>query len=161
MRAYALALAVGLAAVPACVQGAETMSAAKAQSISVIKPWLRATPHAAPVIGGYVTLKNPARTPDRLIGATLPMAPNGEVHTMSMSGGMMHMRRLDDGLEIKPGQTVTLEPGGNHLMFLKPTAPIKEGESVKGTLSFAKAGTGTVTFAVGGMAAKSAPAAAR
>ena len=159
MRAYALALGIGLAAVPACVRGAET--AAKAQTISVIKPWLRATPHAAPVIGGYVTLKNTGRTPDRLIGATLPVAPNGEVHTMSMSGGMMHMRRLDDGLEIKPGETVTLEPGGNHLMFLKPTAQIKEGESVKGTLSFAKAGTVAVTFAVGGMAAKSAPAAAR
>ena len=76
---------------------------------------------------------------------------------MTMANGVMHMQRLDDGLEIAPGATVTLTPGGNHLMFMKPAARLKQGETMKGTLTFAKAGTLPVTFAVGGMAAKAPP----
>ncbi len=162
MKAYAVALVLSgsLAAAPASAQGTRTMQAAKVQGITITAPWLRATPNGAPVVGGYVTLKNVGGATDRLIGASLPMAPNGEVHAMSMANGVMHMRRLD-GLEIAPGQTVTLAPGGTHLMFMHPTAKLKEGESVKGTLVFAKSGQVPVIFAVGGMAAKSAPAAAR
>ena len=136
-----------------------TLPAAAGQ-IEVTAPWLRATPRGAPVAGGYATIVNHGATPDRLIGASIPMAPNGEVHSMTMANGIMHMARLADGLAIAPGATVTLEPGGNHLMFLKPTAQLKEGEHVTGSLSFAKAGTIDVTFAVAGMAARTAPGAA-
>ncbi|MDN3571436.1 copper chaperone PCu(A)C, partial [Methylobacterium longum] len=62
------------------------------------------------------------------------------------------------GLEIKPGETVTLKPGGYHLMFLDLKAPLKKGEPVKGTLSFERAGTVAVEFGVEGMGAQ-APAA--
>ena len=126
-------------------------------SITLSHPWLRATPRTAPVAGGYVTLTNNGKEPDTLVSASLPMAPEGQVHTMTMKNGVMAMRRLDDGLAIAPGATVTLRPGGDHLMFLKPTAQLKEGESVAGTLTFRHAGTVPVTFAVGGMAAKIAP----
>ena len=125
--------------------------------IAVSHPWLRATPRTAPVAGGYVTLTNNGKEPDTLVSASLPMAPEGQVHTMTMKNGVMAMRRLDDGLAIAPGATVTLRPGGDHLMFLKPTAQLKEGESVQGSLVFKHAGTVPVTFAVGGMAAKAAP----
>ena len=127
--------------------------------ITVKAPWLRATPKSAPVAGGYATIINTGTTPDRLVGASLPIAADGQVHSMSMANGVMHMERLDAGLEIPAGGTIVLAPGGNHLMFMKPTKPLKEGESLKGTLAFEKAGTISVTFVVGGMAAKSAPGA--
>ena len=107
--------------------------------------------------GGYVTLTNVGKEPDTLVSASLPMASEGQVHTMTMTKGVMAMRRLEGGLAIAPGATVTLRPGGDHLMFLKPTAQLKEGESVAGSLTFAHAGTVPVTFVVGGMAAKVAP----
>jgi len=66
-------------------------------------------------------------------------------------------RPIDGGLEIKPGQTVELKPGGYHLMFEDMTAALTQGETVKGTLTFAKAGTVPVTFTVGGLGATSAP----
>ena len=125
--------------------------------IRVSHAWLRATPRTAPVAGGYATLTNTGKEPDTLVSASLPMAPEGQVHTMTVKNGVMEMRRLDDGLAIAPGTTVTLRPGGDHLMFLKPTAQLKEGESVGGSLTFKHAGTLPVTFVVGGMAAKSAP----
>ena len=132
-------------------------SGSTANGILVKDAWLRATPHGAPVAGGYATITNAASAPDRLVSASLSSAPKGEVHAMSMENGVMHMSRLDQGLDIAPGATVTLKPGGFHLMFLNPSAPLKEGETVKGTLTFAKAGVIPVTFAVAGMAAKGAP----
>lgn len=143
----ALALAI-LTAAPAFATDA---------TITIAHPWLRATPRSAPVAGGYVALTNTGKESDTLVSASLPMASEGQVHNMTMKNGIMEMRRLDDGLVIAPGATVTLQPGGDHLMFIKPTAQLKEGESIAGSLTFKHAGTLPVTFAVGGMAAKSAP----
>ena len=153
-RAAALSLLLAFAAQPARAADDAPVSAG---AITVKRAWLRATPNGAKVAGGYVTLVNAGPSEDRLTGASLDIAAKGEVHTMSMSGGVMHMARLDGGLAVASGATVTLEPGGNHLMFLDPTAPLKEGQHVSGTLTFAKAGTVKVTFVVAGLAAKSAP----
>ena len=130
---------------------------AVAGDIDVQAPWLRATPKGASVAGGYATIVNHGAVPDRLVGASLPGAAAGEVHEMSMKDGVMHMARLADGLAIAPGATVTLTPGGDHLMFPKPAAQLKEGQKIAGALLFAKAGKVAVTFAVAGFGAKSAP----
>ena len=132
---------------------------ALAGDIEVQHPWLRATPKGAAVAGGYATILNHGSAPDRLVGASLAVAPDGQVHEMSMTNGVMHMERLADGLAIAPGATVALTPGGDHLMFEKPSAPLKQGQSVAGSLTFAKAGKVAVTFAVGGIGARSAPGA--
>ena len=126
-------------------------------TIVVSSPWLRATPKGASVAGGYATITNTGAGPDRLVGASLPMAPKGEIHSMSMANGVMHMERLDKGLPIAPGATVALTPGGYHLMFIKPKTQLTEGETVKGTLTFEKAGPVAVTFPVAGFGAKEAP----
>lgn len=128
-------------------------------SISIKDAWIRATPNGAKVAGGYATITNTGGAGDRLVSASIPPAPNGEVHEMSMDGGIMRMRTLDKGLEIPPGGTITLQPSGYHIMFINPTAPLKEGETLAGTLTFEKAGTIPVTFAVAGMGAKAAPSA--
>jgi periplasmic copper chaperone A len=150
-----------LAAVSAVCLGASAQAQTPpTPAIQVEAPWLRATPKGAPVVGGYATITNRGATPDRLVGATIPVAAEAQVHTMSMANGVMHMQQLNDGLAIPPGATVTLAPGGNHLMFRKPSRPLKEGETIQGSLRFEKAGAIPVIFAVGGMAAKVAPGAA-
>ncbi len=138
---------------------AAAQEAKPASPIVVAQPWVRATPKGAPVVGGYATLTNKGPNPDHLVAASLEGTAQGEIHTMSMENGVMHMQRLADGLALAPGATVTLVPGGNHLMFMQPTAQLKEGATVKGSLTFANAGTIPVTFAVGGIAAKAAPGA--
>ena len=139
---------------------AASATAAPAGDIEIQHPWVRATPKGASVAGGYATIVNHGSVADRLVGASLPMAPKGEVHEMSMSNGIMHMARLPDGLAIAPGATVSLTPGGYHLMFVKPTVQLKVGQSVTGSLMFARAGKVTVTFPVAGLGATSAPGAA-
>jgi copper(I)-binding protein len=65
------------------------------------------------------------------------------------------MRPVPGGLEIKPGQTVKLEPGGYHVMFMQLKEPLKHGEVLKGELTFEKAGSIEVKVEVEAMGAAS------
>lgn len=123
-------------------------AAVKAGDLTIETPWLRATPNGAKVAGGYVRITNTGGTPDVLTGASVPFAKSGDIHSMSMEGGVMKMAPVSEGLTIKPGETVELKPGGYHLMFEGLTGAPKAGETVAGTLTFRRAGTVPVTFAV-------------
>jgi len=72
----------------------------------------------------------------------------------------MRMRELREGLEIAPGQTVELRPGGFHLMFMKLTAPVTVGQPIRGRLVFQKAGAVDVEFDVAPLGATKPGAAA-
>jgi len=120
----------------------------KAGSIQIKDPWARATPQGSEVAGGYMTLTNTGSEPDRLIGGSNAVAGKFEIHEMSMDGGVMKMRMMPKGIEIKPGQTVELKPGSYHLMFIGLKQPFEQGKRVKGTLQFEKAGTVEVEYAV-------------
>lgn len=124
----------------------------KIGSIEIGHPWSRATPAGAKVAAGYFTLKNEGSEADRLVSVTSEIAPNSEIHEMSVdSAGVMTMRGLPDGVEIPAGATVEFKPGAYHLMFMGITQPVKEGTRFKGSLTFEKAGTVDVEFAVEAM----------
>lgn len=122
-------------------------------------PWTRATPGGARVGGGYLKITNTGAETDRLIGGSLPVAASVEVHEMSMTDGVMKMRKLDRGLEIKPGQSVELKPGGYHIMFMGLREGLKPGQPIKGTLQFEKAGVVEVEYRVAPIGAPSGDAA--
>jgi len=95
--------------------------------------------------------------PDRLVGFSSPAAGMPQIHEMKMENGVMKMRPLAQGLEIKPGQTVEFKPSGYHLMFMGLQQPFVKGKRVKATLSFATAGKVDVEFdveSIGAMAPK-------
>jgi periplasmic copper chaperone A len=121
----------------------------KIGDLTVEAPWLRATPQGARVAGGYMKIINRGNQPDRLIGGTLERAGRFEVHEMTMVDNIMRMRPLATGLEIKPGETVTLAPGGYHIMGLNLASGYTQGQTIKGTLVFEKAGTVAVEYTVG------------
>lgn len=124
----------------------------KAGDIEVGHPWSRVTPAGASVAGGYFTLENEGTAADRLVSATAEIAGKTEIHEMSVKDGVMTMRALPDGIAVPAGAKVAFAPGGYHLMFLGIKAPLTEGESFKGSLTFEKAGTVEVSFKVEGMA---------
>jgi uncharacterized protein YcnI len=126
-------------------------AALKAGSLTLEQPWSRATPGGAKVGGGYLRITNTGTAPDRLIGGSLPLASKVEVHEMRLEGDVMRMKPVEGGLEIKPGATVELKPGGLHLMFMDLKEPLKEGQILKGTLTFEKAGPIDVEYTVRGM----------
>ncbi len=133
-------------------------AAQKAGALTIEQPWSRATPGGAKVGGGYLRITNNGTESDRLIGGSFPNASRVEVHEIKMENDIMRMKPVQGGLEIKPGATVELKPGGYHLMFMDLKAPLTEGQSVKGTLVFEKAGTVDVEYTVRGMGG-AAPAA--
>ena len=137
-----------LAAALALTAHAASAHEYKAGSIEIKHPWARATPKGATVAGGYLKLINTGTAPDRLIGGSNANAEKFEIHKMSMDDGVMKMRPLANGVEIKPGETVEFKPGSYHLMFVGLKQPFEKGKRVKGTLQFEKAGTVDVEYVV-------------
>jgi periplasmic copper chaperone A len=126
----------------------------RADLIIIVQPWIRATPAGAAVAGGYMTIINTGSESDRLVGGVLPQAGSFSIHEMTMSGDVMQMREIQGGLEIKPGQTVELNPSGYHIMFTELREPLKQGDTVKGQLRFEKAGAVNIQYRVEGIGAQ-------
>jgi copper(I)-binding protein len=120
----------------------------KAGSLEIKYPWARATPKGAAVAGGYMAISNRGTTADRLLGGSSPVAGKVEIHEMKMEQGVMKMRPLAQGLEIKPGATVEFKPGSYRLMFMQLKAPFEQGKKVRGALVFEKAGTVEIEYVV-------------
>ncbi len=125
-------------------------------SLSITQPWTRATPPRAPG-GAYLTISNGGSEADRLVSVASPRAAKAELHEMKIDGGVMTMRPLADGIDIPPGQSVVLAPGGLHIMMMKLNAPIMKGEAVSITLIFERAGEITMDFPAAQIGAKKSP----
>jgi copper(I)-binding protein len=125
----------------------------KLGSLEIGHPWARATPQTAPTAGAFLTITNNGAAPDRLVSVSSPAAASVQVHEMKMEGNVMRMREREGGLEIAPGATVTLAPGGLHVMMMGLKAPLAQGDKVPLTLVFEKAGSIDVELAVVAMGA--------
>jgi copper(I)-binding protein len=155
----------GLAA--ACALALAQLAAASAQatdynvgSIQISAPWARATPKGASSGAAYMTITNTGKAPDKVSCASSDASAECQIHTMTMDNGVMQMRPVEGGLEIKPGETVTLKPGGFHMMLVNLKHPLEQGNTVKATLKFDAAGSVDVDYPVAaiGAAAPGVPA---
>ncbi|SCB18893.1 copper chaperone PCu(A)C [Rhizobium hainanense] len=125
----------------------------KIGNLTIAAPYVRAMVPGAPVGGGYMTITNMGNTDDRLVAASSPRAATVQIHEMKMDNDVMIMRELADGLAIPAGKTVELKPGGYHVMFMKVAEPFLQGQTVRATLRFEKAGSVDIDFPVGSIAA--------
>jgi periplasmic copper chaperone A len=153
----AAVLALGLAQI--------SMTAARAAdydvgSIHISQPWARATPKGATSAAAYMTVTNNGKTPDRVNCVSSDASAECQIHSMTMDNGVMVMRPVEGGLEIKPGETVTLKPGGFHMMLLNLKHSLEQGNSLQATLKFDSAGTVQVDYPIAaiGAAAPGVPA---
>ena len=123
-------------------------SAAAAGPIAVGNAWSRPEAAGLPTAVAYMTLNNAGGSPDRLVGGSTPKAARVSLHRSQMSGGMMSMQPLPDGLALAPGATVALAPGGYHLMLTGLRGGLRAGETYPLTLRFAHARPLTVQVQV-------------
>jgi len=121
--------------------------------IVVQEPWARATPSGAMSGAAYMTIDNKSTAADRLTGVASEVAAKVQVHEMKVVNGVMQMRELADGLAIPAGKSVTLKPGSYHVMLMGLKKPLVAGQSFPLTLTFAKAGTISVTVPIKAMGA--------
>jgi copper(I)-binding protein len=128
--------------------------------IQISAPWARATPKGATTGAAYMTITNAGKTPDKVSCVSSDASAECQIHTMTMDSGVMQMRPVEGGLEIKPGETVTLKPGGFHVMLVNLKHPLEQGKTVKATLKFDTAGSVDVDYPIAaiGAAAPGVPA---
>src|ERR1700693_4199202 len=128
--------------------------------IQITAPWARATPKGATSGAAYMTITNNGKTPDKVTCVSSDASAECQIHTMTMDNGVMMMRPVEGGLEIKPGETVTLKPSGLHVMLVNLKHPLEKGNIVKTTLKFDSAGSVDVDYPIAaiGAAAPGVPA---
>jgi copper(I)-binding protein len=153
-------LIASLIAAAAIAAGTASAADYKVGALEIEQPWSRALPKGATVAVGYMKIKNTGTEPDRLVGGATPVAAKFEIHEMTMEKGVMRMRPLPAGVEIKPGETVELKPSGMHIMMMDVKQPIVRGKPFKASLTFEKAGAVDVDFAVEAIGGTPAAAAA-
>lgn len=121
--------------------GAAMAGDARVGDLAITDAFAYATPPNAAAGGGYVTITNEGNTADRLIGVRADFAAAMIHESVAGTDGVMRMQHLPGGIEIEPGATVSLAPGGQHLMFMKLDGPFTAGEQRTVTLEFQNAGT--------------------
>ena len=108
--------------------------------------WARASAGNARNGAAFLTLTGQG-SPDRLVGVSSTVAESAELHETIDDKGVLKMRPVA-GIGLEPGKTVTLAPGGRHVMLMGLKAPLKQGDSFPLTLRFEHAAPVTVTVTV-------------
>lgn len=104
---------------------------ARADNVKVDNAWVRATAPGQQVAGGFMDLTADADM--TLLGGSSPVSKSLELHYMRMENGVMEMREMKS-IALPKGKTISLEPGGLHVMFIGLKAPIRAGQKVPMTL---------------------------
>ena len=98
--------------------------------------WIRAAPPGAHMRAGYATLRNGGDAPLVVRGARSDAFGEVSMHSTQIEDGIARMRELPE-ITLAPGERVVLEPGGKHLMLMRPARELELGE------------TATVVFEIG------------
>lgn len=144
---FLAAVALTLAAILALASGV------LANDVMVMNAFARAsaTPQARSAVA-YITLENRGAEADRLLSIATESGAMAHLHDTKSVDGVVSMEPVE-ALNLGPGQTVEMKPGGLHIMLMGLKAPLKKGSKISFELSFEKAGKITVEVPVEGVAA--------
>jgi len=130
MRSYAIVVALGFVLI-----GGTVHAGGAADHVKVSDPYVRAVPPGQPNSAAFMGLSNSSGQSHALVGAESEVAGTVELHTHTMKDGMMKMRRVER-IEIPAGESVSLEPGGLHLMLIGLKEQLLPEQRVDLTLIF-------------------------
>ncbi len=136
-------LAFMLVCVP--LLGAAPPASADQNGIAVSDAWSRAAMAGRTGVV-YLTITD-AGAPDRLTGASSPVAATATLHESIDDHGVMKMRPVA-AVPVQQGEPLTLGPGGFHIMLEGLKEPLQPGQTFPVTLTFANAGQITTTAVV-------------
>ncbi|CAK0751300.1 periplasmic copper chaperone A [Gammaproteobacteria bacterium] len=103
--------------------------------VVVESPWVREAPPTAKMLASYMVLRNNGDSVEVLKGATAKGFNQVEIHLTTVKDGVASME-AQESLSIPAQGSVSLAPGGYHLMLIEGDHPLKEGETVKLSLQF-------------------------
>ncbi|MBB3159091.1 hypothetical protein FHS07_002809 [Microbacterium proteolyticum] len=144
LRLGALA-AAGALLLAGCASAASPAPAAsQAESFSTADVWVKAADSG--MSAGFGQLRNDGDTDLTVVSATDDATAAMELHeTVQNESGQMVMREVEGGFVIPAHGAIELAPGGNHLMFMDVTTPLRAGEETTITLTFADDSTAEIT----------------
>jgi copper(I)-binding protein len=117
-----------------------TTIAQESGTIAVSNAYARFMP-GAKAGAAFMEITNSGSEDDRLVSARSDIAAKVETHTHKAgTDGMMQMLHLPEGFAIPAGESLFLERGGDHLMFMGLTTKPSDGDTIHVTLSFERAG---------------------
>lgn len=96
--------------------------------------WIRAIPGGAPVQAGFGRIENPCPSAVTIVSASSPAYGGVELHRSSRGQGISRMRAVPL-LRIAAGTAAVFEPGGLHLMLMRPKPGLQRAGKV--TIEFA------------------------
>lgn len=102
--------------------------------------WLRQSIPGQSNGAGFGTITNNGSQDVLLIGGTIAIAEDVEIHRHVREGEQMRMEAMD-ALMIPAGQSVELQPGGYHLMLMTLSEPLAVGDQHELTLVFSDGAT--------------------
>ncbi len=116
--------------------------------LTVMHPKAFETAKKAKVGGGYMAIENSSDSADVLIAVRVADIPRVEMHlSQTDANGVARMIKQEGGIPIPAGETVILQPGGLHVMFMGlGDKPFEAGQEVEATLVFQKAGELEIVF---------------
>ncbi len=106
-----------------------------AAPVTVEDPWVKAAPPTARTLAAYLVLRNDGTRPWALVGVSSPDFERAMLHESRIENGMARMRHVTR-LQVPPGETVRLAPGGYHLMLMGPRRPLPPGAVVELVLTW-------------------------
>lgn len=118
-----------------------------AGDLEIRHPMAFETAETAKVGSGYMEIVNSGDSADRLIEVQADI-PRIEIHAIEDNDGVVKMVEMENGVDIPAGETVSLEPGGLHIMFMGLDGALVAGTEVPATLVFEKAGSVDVVFKI-------------
>lgn len=135
--------------------GCATRDDVRKGDVVIERAWARASAGRTATGVVYVRLSNRGATPEQLIAVATPIAAEAAVHQTTREHGMMSMRKVKS-VELPAKQVVLLEPGGLHIMLMRLSSPLVEGETFPMTLTFKRAGRMAIQVEVRGVGAMGA-----
>lgn len=102
---------------------------AHAEPLTVSGAWVREGPPTTAVLAAYMRIDNPGTQDRTLIGASSAQFETVEIHRTEIVDGVARMIQ-QDRLTVPAGGSVSLEPGGLHLMLIQSRQPLAQGDVV-------------------------------
>lgn len=115
----------------------------------VSDPYARSSGPSAPSGAAFMQITNDTGQDDVIIGVSADIAAKVELHTHIADGdGVMRMVHVEEGFPIAAGETIFLERGGKHVMFMGLNTPMENGDEIEVTFTFENASPLTVLIPV-------------
>ncbi|MEN1958059.1 copper chaperone PCu(A)C [Luteimonas sp. MJ204] len=96
----------------------------------VVEGWLRSPPMPMPMMAGFARIENPCATGVEIVSAHSDAFASVELHETRVVDGVSRMREVPRLAVAADGEAV-LQPGGLHLMLMRPVAPLQSGGSAR------------------------------